>query len=178
MAATARAPASFEKARASPKSRRGATQHLFLPFIPFGAACFWRRAHRATCLPSLRQHLIPSTPVSIPRPCRCRLLSAVHTVAPLSGCDLFMSPIKQLSPCIVARHRRSEEDGRCFRSVVPRWREHLRYLSSRKGRMGGARGDLLCRCLIELQFVRTISPCHLHVSRILSTELIEIYCKG
>lgn len=44
--------------------------------------------------------------------------------------------------------------------------------------MWGGGGDLLCCCLIELQFVRTISPCHLHVSRILSSQLIEIYCKG
>lgn len=42
-------------------------------------------------------------------------------IAPLSACDLFMSPIKLLSPHIAvkARHQRSEEDGGGYDGGTP-----------------------------------------------------------
>lgn len=105
-------------------------------------------------------------------------------MAPLSAPDWFMSPIKLFSPhiSVTARHQRSEEDPV---TAPDPWRRcggiaAAQSLAAEKGRGGGGGGggDLLRHCLIELQLVRTIRPCHLHVSRILSAGLIEIYCKG
>lgn len=87
--------------RAPLKSRRSTAEHLFHHFIPFGAACIGNGPIQP---PVYRRHTITSVLES------CRRCAA-EMIAPLSGCDLFMSPIKLLSPHIVvrARHQRTEE---------------------------------------------------------------------
>lgn len=70
--------------------------HLVLRF-------FGGRPMEPPVLPASRHNPIPSTPASILESCRRRLPSAAEMIAPLSGCDLFVSPIKLLSPHIVVK---------------------------------------------------------------------------
>lgn len=71
------------------------------PFYSIWCSVYWQTADRATCLQPSRHNPIPSTTVSILESCRRCPLSAAEMIAPLSGCDLFMFPIKLISPHIV-----------------------------------------------------------------------------
>lgn len=73
------------------------------PFYSIWCSVYWQTADGATCLPPSRHNPIPSTTVSILESCRRRPLSAAEMIAGLSGCDLFMLPIKLISPHIVVK---------------------------------------------------------------------------
>lgn len=73
------------------------------PFYFIWCSVFWQSADTATCLPASHHNPIPSTPASVLECCRRCPPSAAEMIAPLSGCDLFMSPIKLLSPHIVVK---------------------------------------------------------------------------
>lgn len=82
------------------------------PFYSIWCSVCWQTADRATCLPPSRHNPIPSTTVPILESCRRCPLSAAEMIAPLSGCDLFMLPIKLIRPHIVvnAWHWKMEDD--------------------------------------------------------------------
>lgn len=82
------------------------------PFYSIWCSVYWQSADTATCLPASHHNPIPSTPASVLESCRRCPPSAAEMIAPLSACDLFLSPIKLLSPHIVvkARHQRTEGD--------------------------------------------------------------------
>lgn len=93
----------FKKARAPLKSSHSIAEHLFRHFIPFGAACIGKPPMEPPVLPPSRHNPIPSTAVSILGSCGRCPQSAAEMIAPLSGCDLFMLPIKLISPHIVVK---------------------------------------------------------------------------
>lgn len=82
-----------------------------LPFYSIWCSAHWQAADTATCLPPSRHSPIPSATVSILESCRRRPLSASEMIAPLSGCDLFMLPIKPISPHIVVEPRHWKNGG-------------------------------------------------------------------
>lgn len=82
------------------KARRCRTS--VLPFYSIWCRVCWQKADRATCLPQTHHNPIPSTTVSILEYCGCPL-GAAEVIAQLSGFDLFMLPIKLISPHIVVK---------------------------------------------------------------------------
>lgn len=73
------------------------------PFYSIWCSVYWQSADAATCLPPSRHNPIPPTTVSILESRGRCPLSAAEMIARLSGCDLFMLPIKLISPHIVVK---------------------------------------------------------------------------
>lgn len=72
-------------------------------FYSIWCSVYWQTADGATCLPASRHNPIPSTALSILESCRRCPPSAAEMIALLSGCDLFILPIKLISPHIVVK---------------------------------------------------------------------------
>lgn len=96
---TAHTSEGFKSASTTPiKAQHSGTS--VSPFYSIWCSVYWQSADTATCLPASHHNPIPSTPAWVLESCgRC----ATEMIAPLSGCDLFMSPIKLLSPHIVVK---------------------------------------------------------------------------
>lgn len=117
------------------------------PFYSIWCSVYWHTACTATCLPPSRHKPIPSAAVSILDSCRSCPLSAAEMIARLSACDLFMLPIKLISPQIIVKawHWKMGEDDTSSDYMAQWWHRLAgvplhRSLSCEKGRGGSMAG--------------------------------------
>lgn len=117
-------------------------------FYSIWCSVYWQTADEATCLPQSRHNPIPSTTVSILESCRCPL-SAAEMITLLSGCDLFMLPIKLISPHIVVKawHWKTEEDDTSSDYMAQWWHRLARVPLHRSLSYEKGRGLLYCATL-------------------------------